>query len=272
MKYVLSTVLAILCSSCVDEGQHETALDNADVNRVWGGEIVTSANDSEWSNAVADLDGCTGLLIAPRLILTARHCGMMPNASFRYFDQSGNMQVETIPMVEIIRAPIFDGFSGNADIKIFLLQYPPAGVKPYWNPISDTDNSVGDQVLEVLGYGTGDGSTPGDTLRRGYNCTVTKDVLRFTYEWDYDNFDFWGVYWDCSEPEDWTVGEGGDSGASVFNQDGKMVALHVRSPEPENWGPYLAWTDSNGKRPYIDWINSVISRYTVLPSTYLLLM
>ncbi len=239
---------------------------------------MTSANQRPWTEATVMLHHglpgpgtygarCTGLLITPNLILTASHCGMTPFASFFSTDPAGSVYVGTVDMDTVNRFDLdYDPASNRyLDISIRKLM-SPAPVVPYWLPYSTRANTLSNppQFFEFAGYGwTGppDALFRPDYLSWAGNCQLSQDVhentghqglvpdMRFKHSCDFP------------DPID-TVGMDGDSGASVFSADGRLIGIHTNSgydpPDVNrNTAMYLDYTDS-GERIYWDWIYNVI--------------
>ena len=210
---------------------------------IHNGEQVTSDNQRDWSESVAFLYGCTGLLIAPHVVLTARHCGSMAAATFFTYDNTGRASSDTIPIIDR------HDFPDNADLSLRILDRAPM-VRPYWNPVLVDTNSIAGETIELAGYGGN-----GFDLHQALDCALVSDAyanngdptdLRFTY--------------DCTYPFDDTNGTGGDSGAPVFLETGELVGVHTNSPGELGLGQYLAYTESNGSMPYLEWIVSIIEQ------------
>lgn len=125
---------------------------------IWGGAVVDRTERRTFNNAVVGLDGKagTGLLIAPRLVLTAAHCGTGPGTTgsvqFDYYDANGSLQTESLTKVQEIEHPGF--VANNTDIGLWVLDRPSNKATPYWHPTTWRDNRVGEDTNSVYGFGS----------------------------------------------------------------------------------------------------------------------
>lgn len=184
----------------------------------------------------------SGLIIAPRLVLTVEHNGLdreeAPDGaprSIRIGDDSGN-PLEQVPVDKEID-------HSSADIGLWVLKRPATMALPYWRPSSNLGN---DMSLWGFGY-----EPPTDHLEGTLN-TTTLDydaniglVNTANYGWSF-----------------WATGDGGsqgekrDSGGPIFNSNMEQVGVH--SGSPGNWG-----TRAVSVAKYQTWIQNIIDEYQV---------
>ncbi|MEO0630913.1 MAG: trypsin-like serine protease, partial [Planctomycetota bacterium] len=103
-------------------------------------------------DAVVRIGGCTGTLIAPNVILSARHCGIGAGTLVRFGDNSNSADFTTT--VQSTSLPDGSGtLLDGGDVSIHILNATvPANVAEPMRLIDETDELVG-QVAATVGYG-----------------------------------------------------------------------------------------------------------------------
>jgi hypothetical protein len=103
-------------------------------------------------DAVVDIGGCSGTLIAPNVVLSARHCGIGAGTQVRFGDNSNNTTFTTTVQSSILPdggGSLLDG----GDVSIHILNASvPANIADPVRLIDETNDLVG-MVAATLGYG-----------------------------------------------------------------------------------------------------------------------
>ena len=103
-------------------------------------------------DAVVSIGGCTGTLIAPNVILSARHCGISAGTSVRFGDNSSSPVFTTTVQASLLpdgNGTLLDG----GDVSIHILnQSVPANIAQPMRLIDETNELVG-KVAATVGYG-----------------------------------------------------------------------------------------------------------------------
>jgi len=134
----------------------------------------------------SDMQMCTGVLIAPTVVLTAGHCdpsldpsiGMLDNVLLGTTSLARPQDGETVPVRTVIQYP---NSQSSVDVTVLVLQQPattkPRAIATGWAKL-DIQNGA---PVEFVGYGSIDknGSTYIDDLQQAqstitdYNCTTS---------------------------------------------------------------------------------------------------
>jgi secreted trypsin-like serine protease len=142
---------------------------------------ITNPSPASSDDAVVAIVGhtgtflvCSATLIAPRLVLTAAHCGVTPNNYFGYQIFVGETVGGAGARIDVVDArthPMFDAASLANDLTLLYLR-EPAPVVP--KPILDqplTTAQLG-SIVRVVGYGRTSGDAGDQGTRRQGNAKV----------------------------------------------------------------------------------------------------
>lgn len=147
----LAPVAALLALGLVPVEGRGAESPNPDDERIWGGELNAVC---EWPSAVnVDVGGsggnCTGTLVHPEVVLTARHCGA--GGADVNFGEDPSQPAHTIRATCILN-PVFEDFQDDA--AYCLLETPAEGV-PITPPLMgcETELLVPDAEVVITGYG-----------------------------------------------------------------------------------------------------------------------
>ncbi|MEN0020241.1 MAG: trypsin-like serine protease [Planctomycetota bacterium] len=114
--------------------------------------ITGARNYAAPFDAVVSIGGCTGTLIAPNVVLSARHCGIGGGAPVRFGDSLGNVTFST--SVQSSSLPDGNGsLLDGGDVSIhFLNSSVPANIAQPMQLIDETNDLVG-TLAATVGYG-----------------------------------------------------------------------------------------------------------------------
>ncbi|MEM1013342.1 MAG: trypsin-like serine protease [Planctomycetota bacterium] len=240
------------------------------------------ADSDDAFDAVVWVDGCTGVLIAPDVILTARHCGIFNGDQVRFGTNVNSPDL--IRTVTSVSNP--DGFGSlldGGDVTIARLSSPvPSSVATPLRIIDETVGLVG-QVAATLGYGfngvgsSGHGFTGDDRRWGGTNVidrygTAPGSSSSFTsniFSTDFDNGSFFNNTISGSDPTptefEATTAPGDSGGPLLVNIGDEWLVAGVLSGGTtfnSVYGDISWWT---GVQPYRTQIEAFGGQFTLIP-------
>lgn len=217
-------------------------LENSNIRKVHNGTVVYE-NDEAWNAINRAVGGIvtyenshhasgTGLLIAPRLLLTGKHCGLGEGVRFGVDASQGYEQVGVSEQIE---------HDVPGDIAVHVLAHPPKTAIPYWKP-SRPGGFFPDirSGITIFGFGS-QFSNPDGPLRKT-DCVG---------EFDYEEAAGWLIKSDCGD----AGSEKGDSGGPVLNSQMEIVGTTWGSRSTDDT------VSSALMRGQVSWIEARIDEY-----------
>jgi len=203
--------LGILAAAVVGAACASSAVPNADVEEIIGGVPVTSAKLDAVGALVLEAPGvprqnfCTGTLIAPDKVLTAKHCAVFrlaaqsPDGLDHYFTEVatvsfaiGAKAAEPKKLVTATRAQGADlavgGVGFGSDVALYTLSEPITDVTPV--PVNAAPLAAADvgKSFIAIGYGVQNAAGASGVRTMG-NITLTmRDGAPFTAAYTWDEF------------------------------------------------------------------------------------
>ncbi len=244
-RWVMLAVLCLLvaCGASV-EGDDERVED-----------VVRGARDRGRHPAVVAIrtragELCTGALVAPRLVLTARHCvsaavdfidcsaprhvlGDLPAASLRVVTDDDALRGPTAALVARVVVPAGQRLCG-ADVAVLVLDRALPAIAPL--EVDGRAQPRVDDAVTVVGYGR-----RGDSSRAGVGVRYARSGVRVVAVRDGEIMTGEGT---C----------GGDSGSPLLDtRTGRIVGVLSRGSDQCVGSDSLAvWTRASVARPLID--------------------
>jgi hypothetical protein len=255
------------------------------------------AANAAFSGVVA-LSGCTGVLISPTTVLSARHCGPSAGGTVRFGTNSNSpsfsasIQSVVLPGGGTSNSPLLNG--GDVAIITLSVAVPANIATPF--ALSDATTSLTGFSVATLGYGGlgigSTGATSFDGIRRGgtnvldrYGAAVntTSNIANTAniFSTDFDNpfgtsntLGWLGSQATATGFEATTAG--GDSGGPLlFNNGGQWTLVGVLSGGTTNnsvYGDISWWTGVAPFRTQIEAAGGVFIAVVPEPGTYGLML
>lgn len=229
MKYLILLIIILLCSCENDSYRDSKQFDlfesqncilNGDVveNMYFGNFIVGLGMEK---NGFAQ---CTGILISPRVVLTAGHCGGKETDLDVFIGPDSKNPYEIIAVSKVVRHP-------DVDLGLWLLEYE-SGYTGFYSKFSSIEEY---EFISVFGYGT--------EKELYENKGLLRVGIGVTFETDSKNLLHYRVA--CG-----AATEGGDSGGPIFDVKGNLVAIHLGVVYRETYQEALGVV----VEPYLEWI------------------
>jgi FG-GAP-like repeat/Trypsin-like peptidase domain len=195
----------------------------------------------------------TGLLVAPRIVLTASHVGMDgacntvgQSVEFGTDSTQPEEQINVVGEIDFPSSCSLINTRGccasggnNVDIGLWVLEHPPAVAAPFWKPRIDVPAQ---EFVRRFGFGPNNGSNNTGKLWFAA-CTTTQPY------WTAFN----GTRFNSDNCTFGAFGEGGDSGGPVFDANSNMVGIHIGTASNV---PSISMSLTLG---YVQWIQTQIN-------------
>ena len=243
----IQILLTFLCSSCLflEEGKEEQEIIPQEIEQciINGNEIN---NIEGFNNALVALGPnytnhglCSGILVAPQLVLTAGHCGIGESSVVRFGVDTRN-PTEEIKATMRIRHPNYP----NPDLAFWVLKRPPITAKPY----AKFGKAYVENYVTLFSFGSAKQEVKGP-LRQADGFIVSEIIGDDTLTNSHNNTHLISF---CEN----MMGEGGDSGAPFFNEYGEIISIYTHSLYGNNTFLY-----ARSQIIYLEmeWINNVIT-------------
>jgi hypothetical protein len=203
---MLSFMTLVACENLPD-GSAAMVEDSADII---GGYKATSASLNHTGAIILDYwdslePFCTGTLIGPKVVVTAKHCAEVASwGEDMYFGVGPDAYLpdELIPIIALEMAPSDEGgFTGyGQDVAVLYLDHAPFGDIVPVTPSPSSELSVDDRMVSI-GYGVFTARDAYDGQRRiGRETVLGTEGLTFeAMLGDFESFVEWWINWEVTD-------------------------------------------------------------------------